>query len=255
LADEFRESPNGRAEAHGATPPPAEPVPVVRCLADVEARPVAWVWERWIPRGALTILDGDPGLGKSTLMMDLAARITRGWGMPPAGDGAGGEPAGVLLLTAEDALDVTVRPRLDAAGADPARVHALEAVKTGDDERPPVLPWDLALVESLIAYKGVRLIVADPIMAYLDGQLDAHRDQDVRRLLHQLMLLADRTGTAIVLVRHLNTLTGPPALYRGGGSIGIIGAVRSALLVGRHPSEAHHYVLASNKCNLAARPR
>jgi hypothetical protein len=230
------------------------PKAVVKTLATVQARPVDWLWRHWIPRGALTLIDGDPGLGKSTLAMDLAARVSRGWLMPPGEDGHE-DPAHVLLLGAEDGLETTVRPRLDAIGADVSRVHAFEAVTTGDDERPPILPYDLELVEKTITETGIVFVVVDPFMAYLHGELDAHRDQDVRRCMHRLKLLAERTNVAIALIRHLNKLIGGPALYRGGGSIGITGAVRSALVVGRNPSDPNQYVLAPVKCNLAKMPR
>jgi hypothetical protein len=250
--NEERENLRRARDGAAATPGPAaaEPAPVVVTLGDVAAEPVAWLWKPWIPLGMITVLDGDPGLGKSTLTLDLAARVTRGSAMPSGGVRPA-RPAGVLLMTAEDSLAQTVRPRLDAAGADASRVHALEAVRVGGEERPPVLPYDLQLVEALVAGRGIRLVVVDPFMAFLDGKIDAHRDQDVRRCMHRLKLLAEAFGVAVVLVRHLNKLTGGPALYRGGGSIGIGGAGRSALIVGRHPKEPHLCVLAPNKCNLA----
>jgi len=174
--------------------------------------------------------------------------------MPPDG-GVVGAPAGVLLLGAEDNLEYTTRPRLDAAGADVSRVHALEAIRTDEGERPAVLPWDLSLIEGMIAERGIRLVVVDPFMAFLDGDLDAHRDQDVRRCMHLLKLLAEKFNVAILIVRHLNKLIGGPALYRGGGSIGITGAVRSAFVVGKNPNDPQQCVLAPVKCNLAAKPK
>jgi phage/plasmid primase-like uncharacterized protein len=232
-----------------------ESLAVVRTLADVTARPIEWLWRPWIPLGAITLLDGDPGLGKSTITIDLAARVTRGWAMPPVGGTSADSPGGVLLLGAEDNLEYTTRPRLDAAGADVSRVHALEAIQTAEGERPPVLPWDLSLVERMIAERDVRLVVVDPFMAFLDGELDAHRDQDVRRCMHRLKLLAEKFNVAILIIRHLNKLIGGPALYRGGGSIGITGAVRSAFVVGKNPNDQQQCVLAPVKCNLAAKPK
>jgi hypothetical protein len=245
------------ASANGqATHPPTagEVIPVVLTMADVKPCQVDWIWPRWIPRRAITLIDGDPGLGKSTITLDLAARVSRGWAMPSGDDPQIG-PAGVLLLSAEDDPAATIRPRLNAADADVSRVHLLEAIRLDEDERPPVLPWDLDRAETFIHKLGIVLVVVDPIMAYLDSQIDAHKDQDVRRCLHSLKSLAERTGVAIVIVRHLNKLTGPPALYRGGGSIGIMGAVRSAMLVGRHPNEPDQCVMAPTKCNLCAMPK
>ncbi len=232
------------------------PSPVIVSIASVVARPAEWLWPGRIPRGALTILDGDPGLGKSTLALDLAARVSRGWLMPPAaGPVEGAEPEGVLLLSAEDDPATTIRPRLDVAGADVSRIYYLEAIRDGDEERPPVLPWDLAHVERLIVERDIGLIVVDPFMAYLDGEIDAHKDQDVRRCLHRLKGLAQSTGVAILLIRHLNKMNHNTAMYRGGGSIGIIGAARSALLVGPHTQEPKIRVLASVKSNLGPAPR
>jgi hypothetical protein len=230
---------------------------VTVCLDTVRPEPVAWLWRHWIPRRAVTILDGDPGLGKSTITLDWAARVTRGWPMPgeERQPGEDLEPAGVLLLSAEDDLACTIRPRLDAAGADPSRVVSLEAVRTEGEERPPVLPWDLGLVEAMIRERGIALVIIDPFMAYLDAEINAHQDQDVRRALHRLKLMAERTGAAVVVVRHLNKLVGGPAIYRGGGSIGIVGAARSALLVGRDPDDPSRLVLAGNKSNLGPLPR
>jgi hypothetical protein len=229
--------------------------PVVVTMDTVAPKDVGWLWQPWIPRGMLTLLDGDPSLGKSSLCLDLAARVSRGWGMPGSPEGVVTEPAVVLVLSAEDSLAHTIRPRLDAAGADPAMICSLEAFKSNDGERPPVLPFDIDAIEQIIIACQVRLVIIDPFLAYLDGQIHSHVDQEVRRVLHLLKLLAERTGVAIILVRHLNKLDGAPALYRGGGSIGILGAVRSALICGYHPDNKMAYVLAANKCNLAAKPR
>jgi hypothetical protein len=238
-----------------AAPAAEVPEPQLVCLDSVQAGPVCWLWRPWVPRGAVTLMDGDPGLGKSTLALDLSARLSRGWEMPPAaGPAEGAEPEAVLLLSAEDDLARTIRPRLDAAGADVRRIHFLDAVRVGGDERPPVLPWDLSLVETTIRELGITLVVVDPFLAYLDSDIDSHRDQDVRRCLHRMKQLAERLDVAIILIRHLNKLIGGPALYRGGGSIGITGAVRSALIVGRDPNDAQTFVLAGVKSNLGPPP-
>jgi hypothetical protein len=234
----------------------AQRSPVYRRMSDVKPQPIRWFWRGWIPRGALTLLDGDPGFFKSTIAIGLAARATRGWAMPPAEIGdVVGEPEQVLILSAEDDVAGTVRPRLDAAGADATRVYHLDAIRAGEEEQPPVLPFDLLVVEAMIREHGITLVVIDPFMAFLDGKIDSHRDQDVRRCLHRLKIIAERTGCAVLVIRHLNKLHGGPALYRGGGSIGIVGAARSALIVGRDPQDQDRYVLASTKCNLSARPK
>ncbi len=243
----------GKASAEMAAD---RPQAVIVRLDAVQAQPVDWLWEGRIPLGAVTLIEGDPNLGKSTLTADLAARVSRGWRMPPDGGPMPDlQPAGVLLLSAEDSLEQTIKPRLEAAGADTSRIVAFTAVRdSSGDERPPVLPYDLTELETTIMQHAARLVVVDPLMAYLDSEINAHRDQDVRHAMHRFKLLAERTGVALVVVRHLNKLGGGSAIYRGGGSIGIIGAARSALLVGRDPSDRSTCVIASVKSNLSRPP-
>ncbi len=219
-------------------------------LGDVKPERVEWLWPARIPLGKLTILDGDPGLGKSTISVDLAARVSTSRPMP--GETTARPSAGVILMSAEDGLADTIRPRLDAAGADVSRVVALVGIVAGDGtERLPTLPGDLAPLEAAIVENGAALVVVDVLMAYLSADVNAHRDQDVRGALAQLAAVAERTGAAIVVLRHLNKSAGGPAVYRGGGSIGIIGAARSALVVGRDPDDEERFVLAVTKANLA----
>jgi AAA domain len=205
--------------------------------------------------GKLTVLEGDPGLGKSTIALDLAARVSGGAPMP---DGAPGVEGGVVLLTAEDGLGDTVRPRLEAAGADCARVVALTGVRLEDQdfERPAVLPNDLRALEQAIAEVHARLVIVDPLAAFLGSNIDSWRDQDVRRALHPLAQLAERFGVAVLVIRHWTKAQGR-AVYRGGGSIGITAAARSVLLVARDPDdpdENGRRILAPVKCNLSAPP-
>jgi len=250
--------PEPSANGHRAPGYPNEPPEaVVRRVADVSARRVRWLWPGRVALGTVTLLDGDPGLGKSQLTLDLAARVSCGCRMPPeerAVPDPDRRPAGVLLLSAEDDVASAIRPRLEAAGADLTRIHVLDAVRQGDDSRPPMLPFDLDVVEQVIRATDALLVIIDPLMAYLDPEINSYRDQDVRRAMHRLKLLAERTGVAVLVVRHLNKATGGPALYRGGGSIGLVGAARSALVVGTDPQDAARRILAPNKCNLAAPP-
>ena len=178
--------------------------------------------------------------------------------MPDGSPGvAGGEGAGVALLSAEDDVTATILPRLVAAGADMDRVEIVRGVtalreETGQEQRRPfLLPLDIPVLEEIIQRVGARLVVIDPLMAYLDGRVNSWRDQDVRATLAPLADLAERTGTAILILRHLNKATGMSAIYRGGGSIGIIGAARSGLVVAKHPDDPEHErALASTKSNL-----
>ncbi|MDP8971755.1 MAG: AAA family ATPase [Actinomycetota bacterium] len=224
------------------------PVEVGRLLSEVVAEQIWWLWPGRVPLAKLTVLDGDPGNGKSAATMDFAARVTVGRPWP---DGTPCEAGGVVLLNAEDGLADTIRPRLEAAGADLDRVLALATVKDGDGERLVSIPEDLDVIRRGIERVGAKLVIVDPIMAFLSGDVNSHRDQDVRRALAPLAKLAEETGAAVVAVRHLNKASGGNALYRGGGSIGIVGAARSALLVAKDPHDEDRRVLAPLKNNLA----
>lgn len=222
-------------------------------LSEVEKEDVIWLWESRIPRGKITILDGDPGLGKSAVTTDLAARVSVGRPFP---DGTNCPEGGVVLMNAEDGLADTIRPRLDAAGGDPSKVLALAEIPDEarpDQDRVLSLPEDLRTIEEGIERVGAVLLIIDPLMAFLGGDTNAHKDQDIRRALASLKSMAERTGVAVVLVRHLNKGGGGNPLYRGGGSIGIIGAARSGLIVAQDPNdpEGKRRILAGSKNNLA----
>lgn len=227
---------------------PAGGAVVVR-LADVKRERVEWLWPGRFPLGKLVLLDGDPDLGKTTVALDLAGRITRGISMP--GEERGSEPANVLLLMAEDGLGDTIRPRLEAAGADLARVFALRGVPTPEGgERLPMLPDDGELIRAEAGRINARVIFLDPLFAYVSPDCNIFRDQDVRRALQPLVRIGEDLGCSIMVLRHLNKTPGGKALYRGGGSIGIIGAARAGLLVAEDPDDNSRRVLAVVKCNL-----
>ncbi|MGZ9828755.1 AAA family ATPase [Tsukamurella ocularis] len=226
------------------------------CLADVAPERITWLWPGRIPAGKLVTLDGDPSLGKSTLALTFAATITSGAEWP---DGAPCEhPGAVVLLSGEDGLADTVRPRLDAAGADVTRVHAVSGITdVAPDGTVHLVPPTLADVRQLgqlVERVGARLLVVDVLMAYLPSKTDAHRDQDVRRILSALADMADRTGCTVLLLRHLNKAKGGDPMYRGGGSIGIVGAARAGMLVAADPEDSAVRVLASVKSNLGVAP-
>lgn len=227
------------------------PSPRVITMSTVVREHITWTWRGRIARALINLLDGDPGVGKSTITIDLAARITTGEPMPLETDRR--PPSDVLLIGAEDHLAATVLPRLVAAGADLARVHVVEAVpRLGDPDAPPTLA-DVAAIERIVVERKITLVVIDPLMAHLPSGTDAHRDSDMRAVLSPWAAMAQRTGAAILIVRHLRKMGGP-AIYRGSSSIGIIGAARSALLVGRDPDDPETCVLAHAKGNLAPPP-
>lgn len=228
-------------------------------LSQVEEERLYWLWRGRIPLGAITLLDGDPGLGKSLLTLDLAARVSTGREMPDGTPGVEGEgPQRVLLFSAEDDPARTILPRLRAAGADLDLVELGQGAwtqRTGKkslEHRNFLLPRDVEVLQwKLEEDSNPLLVIIDPLMAFLEGRVNSWRDQDVRAALAPLAKIAQKSWAAIVIVRHLNKAAGASAIYRGGGSIGIIGAARSGLLVAKSPDDPEHErVLASVKSNL-----
>jgi hypothetical protein len=230
---------NGRSVGSG---------PVGRLLSEIVPERVDWLWPGRIPKGKLTICDGDPGEGKSAMTTDFAARVSVGSAWP---DGTECKTGGVVLCSAEDGETDTIRPRFDAAGGEASKVLTLATVPEGASERLLSIPEDLEIIRRGIEQVQATLVVIDPLSAFLSGKVNSHRDQDVRRVLAPLAKLAEETGAAVVVVRHLNQSKGGNPLYRGQGSIGIVGAARSALLVAKHPEDEQRRVLASLKSNLA----
>jgi hypothetical protein len=222
-------------------------------LSEIAPERLRWLWPQYLPLRKLVTLDGDPGQGKSTLALDIAARLSRGLPMP---DGAEtGLLADTLFLTYEDDAADTIRPRLEAAGGDATRVHHVKGVtRLGDNEPMPAsLPSDIdALDVALKEHPDVRLVVVDPFAAALSSNVNSNRDQDVRRVTGRLANLAAKRDVCLVIVRHIRKDPGGNALAAGGGSMGgIIGVARSGLLVAKHPDEPNAAVLAAVKNNLA----
>ena len=220
-------------------------------LSSVKAEKVRWLWTLRIPRGKITVLDGDPGLGKSCAALDLAARVTCGLAMPDEPPEMRHERRNVILLSAEDGLADTIRARFDEAGGDAERLYVLVAVTRRDGTRDLFsLGDDVAELEQSAAAVNAALVIIDPLTAYLGAKVNSWRDQDVRRVLAPLAALAEKTGAAIVLIRHLNKSKSENPLYRGGGSIGIVGAARVSLIVEKDPDNPARRLLACAKSNV-----
>lgn len=221
-------------------------------LVDVERERIEWIWPGRLPRGKLVVLDGDPGVGKSTLVADIAARLTgaRQW---PDGTECG-EAGVVAYVTVEDDPGDTIRPRMEEAGADLRRVVVVPTIDDGSGPRPPVLTHDVERLMSVFDElpDGPRLLVVDPLMGHL-GNVNSYRDQDVRSVMGPVAEAAARYNVTVLVVRHLTKMVGGSAMYRGGGSIGIIGAARVGLVVGRDPVDEEIIVLATTKSNIAQR--
>jgi hypothetical protein len=247
-----RPTPNGAAGPPGALQPaaPDDAVLAVR-LSDVRPRVVEWLWpQRW-PLGKLSIVSGDPGLGKSFLALDAAARLSRGRPWP---DQTPAPKAATLLLTAEDGLDDTVHPRVRAMGGNAELIHAITGCRRAGRERWFSLGADLELLEPLVARHRPALVVIDPVTAYLGKDTDSHVDTDVRHVLAPLAAFAARHHLAVVAVMHLNKGAQLKAIYRIGGSIGFVAAARSVFAVVADPKDPARKLLAPVKMNLAPLP-
>lgn len=223
-------------------------------LSDVEPERVEFIWPGRLAAGKLTLIDGDPGAGKTTLALDIAARITTG--EPFEAEGLRRNPAGVILMSAEDGAGDTLRPRMEAAGADLTKVAIVDK-RTEDGAVVNLkIPDDVLALKPIIQGMNARLMVIDPIMAFIGGDLSANNDQDVRAALSPLTALADQEKCAILIIRHMNKSVGASPMYRGGGSIGIIGAARFGFIAARDPNDpvGQRRVLAPQKINIGAEP-
>jgi len=222
-------------------------VVTVTSMSEVEAKPVSWLWPGRIPAGMIGVLDGPPGMGKSSVVLDLVARITTGRPWPASVGNR--EPRDVVLLGHEDSAEHTTRPRLDAAKADPARVHLIESIRG----RLPELPTDVGDIERIIVAHSAVMLVIDPVSAYLAGA-DLHRDNDIRSALAPLAVVAERTGCAILLLRHLRKSGGVDALYRGLGSVAITALARVAMMLLADPDNEEARVLTWPKLSVGPHP-
>lgn len=242
--------------AEPATPGAGARKLVMVNLADVQPRPVNWLWPGRMALGKLTVLAGEPGLGKSFLTLDIAARVTRGMAWPDKPDG--GNPAGsVVLLSGEDDVADTIRPRLDAAGADVRRVSAIQGFEYQANADGPLkrdffnLERDLPELERAIkASPNCRLVIIDPVACYM-GDTDSHKDAAVRGLLGPLADLASRLNVAVLTILHLNKAEGRSALHRVTGSGAYVAAARSAWLVAMDKANRERRLFLEIKNNIA----
>jgi hypothetical protein len=226
---------------------PSDEVIGLRPASQIVARPLAWLWPGRLPLGKLAILDGDPGVGKSLVTLDLCARLSTGRPFPDGSLGPG--PSNSIVLDAEDDGADTVRPRLEALGADLDRVFILDRATL--DGQPRCFPALMGVLDQALARTAARLLVINPIMAFLGPGISSNSEQAVRRGLFALLQLAARYQCVINLVRHLNKRDGGRCLYRGGGSIGFSGLCRSAWLLAPDPLQPERRVLAELKNNLS----
>ena len=221
-------------------PPKKDSVKIIR-MSDVELTPVEWLWKPYLPFGKLSVLQGNPGEGKTYFAMHLAAACTNGKLLPNM---ERMEPFNVIYQTAEDGLGDTVKPRLVEAGADLDRVLVIDdsdVQLTLSDER----------IEKAIVENNARLVIIDPIQAYLGADVDMNRANEVRPIFMRLGQVAQRTGCAILLIGHLNKAAGMQSLQRGLGSIDIAAAVRSVMFIGKLKHDPTMRILTHEKSSLA----
>ena len=212
-------------------------------MSEIQSQEVAWLWYPFIPYGKLTIVQGDPGDGKTTLVLNIAAKLSKGEGIDREMKLT--EPLTVIYQSAEDGLADTVKPRLEAAGAN------CENISVIDESIKSLSMIDERLEEAVIRTKA-KLLILDPIQAYLGGDMDMNRANEARDMTKKLAALAEKYQCAIVLVGHMNKAAGNKAAYRGMCSIDFFAVARSVLLVGRVEGEANIRAVVQIKNNLAA---
>jgi hypothetical protein len=234
-----------------------EPVELaVTCLSDIRPQPIHWLIDEHVPLGKMTLLAGDGGDGKSSIMLSTAANVTRGrpcWGLdyqpPPVSD--------VLLIGCEDDYADTVVPRLLSAGADLHRIHKVDGVRTaGGKVAPFSLAHYQAMDQSLKANPEIRLVVIDPAGAFIGRTgVDEHKDADLRSLLDPMAELAAARRVTIVLIKHFNKGGSPRAVHKVSGSVGYVNSVRAAYVVMRDPDDDGRKLLLPIKFNIGRHPR
>ena len=212
-------------------------------MSDVEPMPVNWLWYPFIPYGKIVLVQGDPGDGKTTFVLAVAALLTNGMAMPETTNKV--KPQTVIYQTAEDGLADTIKPRLIEVGANCKRVVVI------DESEQPLSLADNRIEQAIIKTKA-KLLILDPLQAYLGVDVDMHRANEIRPIFKNLASVAERTDCAILVVGHMNKMTShTKGMYRGLGSIDIAAAVRSILLVGRDKEHENTRVMAHLKSSLA----
>ena len=241
LCDKNADRKKAIAETLTIKVPETEELVPMLCYEDIEQTSVEWLWFPYIPFGKLTIIQGNPGEGKTYFAMMLTAACTNKKLFPNMEDI---EPFNVIYQTAEDGMGDTIKPRLVEAGADLSRVMVID-----DSEEALTLSDDR--IEKAVRQNHVRLVIIDPVQAFIGADVDMNRANEVRPVFRKLGMIAEKTGCAIVLIGHLNKSSGIQSTYRGLGSIDIMAAVRSLIFIGKVKKDPTTRVLIHEKSSLA----
>ncbi len=212
-------------------------------MSEIQSEEIEWLWYPFVPYGKLTIIQGDPGDGKTTLALNIAAKLSKGESLDE--EMKISEPINIIYQTAEDGLADTVKPRLELADADCERILVI-------DESSEALSMADERLEEAIKLTNAKLLILDPIQAYLGAGTDINRANEARDMTKKLGALAEKYKCAVLLIGHMNKASGTKVSYRGIGSIDFFAVARSVLLVGRIEGEESLRAVVQIKNNLAA---
>lgn len=228
-------------------------IPAITVMSEVQRKPIEWLWPGRIAAGRITLIGGDPGLGKSWLTLDIAARVSTGRDWP---DGSSCEAGNVLLMSCEDDLADTILPRLQLLGAETRNIYSLDGIRT---ESPieglehvvtPITLADHETIAASISVTKAKLLIIDPITGFLGQAADSNRDTFIRGAFRPISLAAERLNCAVILVAHLNKSSEQAALYRFSGSVQYTGAARAAFYVGRDRGDESRRIMCCVKNNI-----
>lgn len=238
-----KDTTNTNGAEPGKAKEPKKPEPLIITMDQIKAEKVDWLWRNRIPIGRITMLDGDPGSGKSTLSLVIAAAVSKGVALPFGEKPKA--PANILLMSCEDGYSDTIRPRLDSAGADVSRIAI---PNPGRGLATTML--NASFIEQAVKELGPALVIIDPIVAFARGK-NTDKANDVRELLSPLMSIAERHALACLVIRHFTKQVDARAMYRGAGSVDFMAACRSAFIIVESDEEPNMRVLAQVKNSLA----
>lgn len=221
----------------------------LRIMQDVEVEPLDWLWPGRLLFGKYNLIVGDGGIGKSTLCIDIAARLSRGFALP---DGTLHEACGTLLVMPEDGAGDTIRPRLENAGADLTRIGLIQTLTDPEDgmETIPTIPDDVTALENAIIQIGARLMVLDPLLNFMGDGVNEYRDKEVRRAMAPLISMCEKHGVALIGLMHVTKASNGNAKHRGNAAAAFMNLSRSTLYAATDPDIPECFILAQSKTNL-----